>query len=380
MGTIRLLADKHIYQITRHLPASVYLELYDPDTGIPPEAATFDALLVRTVTKVNEQTLQNTGRLRWIGTASAGTDHLDTAYLHNKGIVTGSAAGCNARAVAEYVITMLLFVAWKRGWDPTKKSVGIVGVGNVGSAVDTALRKLGMTTICYDPPRSVREPSFETSTLDKVLSADILTLHLPYSEDGDDATINWLSLDRLASRDRTLLIQASRGGTADETAILRQLENGGLKDAVIDVWKAEPDFNLSLADRALIATPHIAGYSEQAKIAATCLALDSMFVALGIDFRCSTNSKTHSETHTSIEPFDAKIFMSGQFPLSEAILDEFIAYDTALREIRSISVSEDRKKRFRELRTLMPYRNEYNNLNESISDDPANELLRYLLL
>jgi len=380
MGTIRLLADKHIYQITRHIPASVYLELYDPDTGIPPDALAFDALLVRTVTKVNEQSLPNTGRLRWIGTASAGTDHLDTTYLHNKGIVTGSAAGCNARAVAEYVVTMLLFSAWKRRWDPSRKSVGIIGVGHVGSTVDAVLRKLGISTIAYDPPRSFREPGFLTATLEEVLSADILTLHLPYTDYGDDATINWLSLDRLASRDRTLLIQASRGGTADETAILRQLENGGLNDAVIDVWKAEPDFNLPLADRALVATPHIAGYSEQAKIAATCLALDAMFVALGIDFRCSSNRRTRTMTQTAIEPFDAKILMRSQFPLSEAILDEFIAYDTALRQIRLISRSEDRKKRFRELRTLMPYRNEYNNLNESISDDPANELLRYLLL
>jgi len=379
MGTIRLLADKHIYQLSKHIPANVELELYDPDAGIPDNAHTFDALLVRTVTPVNEQTLADTGQLRWIGTASAGTDHIDATYFHHKGIVIGSAAGCNARAVAEYVVTMLLYAAWKRSWDPKQKSVGIVGVGHVGSAVDAALRKLGMTTICYDPPRSIRDSGFTSSTLEEVLSADILTLHLPYTIDGIDATRNWLSLERLAYRERTLLIQASRGGTADEDAILRQLENGHLQDAIIDVWKSEPDFNLILADRALIATPHIAGYSEQAKLAATCLALDSMFSALDIDFR-STNHALKTESHLNYIPFDGqKLIASAHFPLSDALLSEFLSYDKELRLIRRIVETDDRKKRFRQLRTIMPYRNEYNFLDESSIDDPNNEILRYLL-
>lgn len=379
-----LLADRHIYRLEDMLPDGADLELYEPADGIPPNVGDFDGLFVRTVTRVDAETLPSPGRLRWVGTASAGTDHLDAEYLASLGIRVASSAGCNARAVAEYVATMMLWTAWKRGWNPQEQRVGIVGVGHVGSQVHRMLSGLAVGTVCYDPPRALRDPSFVSAGLDELLEADILTLHLPRVYAGPWRTMGWLDAGRLRSRKRTMVIQASRGGIADEAALLDALRDGAVADAVVDVWTDEPSFHLGLLERAVVATPHIAGYSEQAKVAATRIALDDWLQSVGLpsavaDATPLSGTEPVAISDPSPEPSVLPSLLRGDiFPLPAELLEAFFWYDRDLRSAAGFSAEDERRRRFRDLRTVTPYRTEYPSLDPTPQSSGEWPLLRLL--
>jgi erythronate-4-phosphate dehydrogenase len=369
----RLLADEHVYELHSSCSNSIEVQTYDPDLGIPSDAGKYDALLVRTVTKVNSQTLPDTGKLRWVGTASAGMDHLDIPWLESKGIAVGSAAGCNARAVAEYVITMMMVVAYREGWDPWKEKLGIVGVGHVGSALHTLSTGLGLKTVLYDPPRALREPGFVSATIDEVLDTSMLSLHVPLISHGEWETRYWLNADRIFRTKRRLVIQASRGGIVDEQSLKKALTSGWIQSAIVDVWDHEPNFDPELVELAAIATPHVAGYSKQSKLLATQLALNHLQTTL------------HPSTHHPLPPHPSTLqsstlqsspFPSSPFPSSplqlfnlhpsplppSTLLADFLIYDRELREIAKQQDAEQRAYLFRQLRIAYPYRDEYPNM------------------
>lgn len=364
----RLLADRHIHRLAEMLPPEVEVELYEPSNGLPDSAGDFDGLFVRTVTRVDAETLPDPGRLRWIGTASAGTDHLDIDYLSSLGVRTASSAGCNARAVAEYVATMLLWTAWKRGWNPQDHRVGIVGVGHVGTQVQQMLSSLAVGTVCYDPPRALQDPSFASASLEELLEADILTLHLPKVPVGPWRTVGWLDAGRLLAKKRLLVIQASRGGIADEAALLGALESGGVADAVVDVWDGEPSFNVPLLQRSLVATPHIAGYSEQAKLAATRIALHDWLQSVGLPPLAAPSAPRFTSRVDGPPAASslAELLQRGHFPLPTDLLDAFLWYDRDLRLAARAADETERRRRFRDLRTVTPYRTEYREQPEQV--------------
>ncbi len=357
----RLLADKHIYLLKELVPDSFELHMFDPDLGIPSNAGDFDALLLRTVTKLNPKTLPDPGRLKWVGTASAGFDHIDIAWLKEIGIAVGFAAGCNARAVAEYVLTTAIYTAKKRGWNFKGKKLGIVGAGFVGTTTANMAFDLGIPVVVYDPPRTLREHHFTSATLEEVLGCDMLSLHTPLIESGPFTTKGWLDTEKLFTQKRTLLIQASRGGVADESAVLTALEQGYLGDAVIDVWQDEPDVNSLLLDRAIIGTPHIAGYSNQAKRLATQMAVDDMIRCLEGGIPIHPDSVERPAIRTSTEPHISidNILNANNDLLPAGLLDDFLGYDRSLRSSMGLADITDRVKEFRRLRTKLPYRDEY---------------------
>lgn len=273
---IHAAADQNLYKIKELIPPNVHLHLYDPSNGIP-NLQGLDALLVRTVTHLNAETLPHIpSTLRFIGTASSGTDHLDNEYLGSKGITLSSANGCNARSVAEYVMTALLL--WKEKYNPDKSfgKVGVVGAGKAGSAVIDLLSDFDIECVAYDPPREVRDPGFSSASLDEVLGCNILTFHVPLNRKGEHSTFHWLDRSKFESQNYKLIINASRGGVVNEKALLEAKKQGKVKNFILDVWEDEPDFNTHVADQAFIATPHIAGYSEQAKINATKMVCDDL--------------------------------------------------------------------------------------------------------
>lgn len=236
-----------------------------------------DALITRTRTRVDARLLDGID-CRFVATATIGTDHIDTAWCRANGVTVVNAPGCNAPAVAQYVLSSILHIS---PGDFRTKTLGIVGVGHVGSIVDRWARSIGMTTLLCDPPRADREGSAAFVDMEQIAAeADIVTFHTPLTRDGRYPTFH-LCDDRFLSvaRRSPLIINAARGAVVDTAALLR---HRGLPAPVIDCWENEPQISAELLARAFVATPHIAGYSRQGKIRATRMAVDALCRHFGL--------------------------------------------------------------------------------------------------
>jgi erythronate-4-phosphate dehydrogenase len=230
-----------------------------------------NVLLVRSVTQVNEKLLAGSA-VRFVGTATIGFDHIDLDYLQQQGIGFASSPGSNATAAAEYVISALLIIAEQQGFQLRDKTVGIIGCGNVGSRVLTKLKALEVDCIIHDPPLLEKNSRLDYVDLESVLSADIITLHLPFSKTGCHPTYHLVNTDFLAKlRKDVILVNTSRGAVVDETALLETLAAHPAMTVILDVWKNEPLINPLLLQRAALGTPHIAGYSFDGKVRGTSM-------------------------------------------------------------------------------------------------------------
>ncbi|NWC64025.1 4-phosphoerythronate dehydrogenase PdxB [Cedecea sp. P7760] len=242
-----------------------------PGRPIPVEALTdADALMVRSVTKVNAELLAGKG-IKFVGTATAGTDHVDEAYLQSAGVAFSAAPGCNAIAVVEYVFSSLLMLAERDGFELKDRTVGIVGVGNVGSRLQARLEAWGVRTLLCDPPRADRGDEGDFVALEALVQdADIITFHTPLFKSGDYKTLH-LADEALISRLKpgAILINACRGPVVDNAALLKCLKAGQELSVVLDVWEPEPDLNVELLGKVDIGTSHIAGYTLEGKARGT---------------------------------------------------------------------------------------------------------------
>jgi len=228
-----------------------------------------EVLLVRSVTQVNEKLLMGSA-VRFVGTATIGLDHIDLNYLEEQGIGFAYAPGCNAIAVSEYLLSALLIMAERQGFQLRDKTVGIIGCGNVGSRVFHKMKALGVNCLLYDPPLSEKPAKFNFVDLDTVLSADIITLHVPLEKTGLYPTYRLVNADFLAKlREDVILINTSRGGIIDEAALIETLASRPQMSVLLDVWENEPNINPLLLQRAALGTPHIAGYSFDGKVRGT---------------------------------------------------------------------------------------------------------------
>ena len=228
-----------------------------------------DVLLVRSVTQVDRQLLEGSP-VRFVGTCTIGTDHLDLDYFAEAGIAWSSAPGCNARGVVDWVLGSLLALADVHGAKLAERRYGVIGAGQVGGRLVDVLRGLGWDVRVCDPPRAAVEGG-DFRSLEKVLrECDVISLHTPLTRDGDNPTRHLIDAERLkALRPGTWLINASRGGVVDNTALRVHLESGANLDVALDVWEGEPEVNVRLAELCRIATPHIAGYSLDGKLRGT---------------------------------------------------------------------------------------------------------------
>ncbi len=228
-----------------------------------------DLLLVRSVTRVDRELLDGTA-VKFVGTCTIGTDHLDLDYLEQAGIDWASAPGCNARGVVDYVLGSLLALAELRGDTLAQRSYGVVGAGEVGGRLVEAMRGLGWDVRVCDPPRQAREAGGFVS-LDEVLAeCDVVSLHTPLNMGGDWPTFHLFDQERLSNlRPGAWLINASRGAVVDNVALRDVLLQRPDIDAVLDVWEGEPQVDVELAGLCRIATPHIAGYSLDGKLRGT---------------------------------------------------------------------------------------------------------------
>jgi len=236
-----------------------------------------DAMVIRTRTKCNESLLRGSS-VKMIATATIGTDHIDMEYCRASGITVYNSAGCNAGGVVDYVFSALFGTASRKSIPLTGATIGIVGVGSVGSRVEQAARSLGFKVLLNDPPREAQEGSTQFVSLDTLLaSSDIVTLHVPLNANTRGmANAEFFQKMRLGA----FFINASRGEVVVDEDLIEAIPKLG--PVVIDTWNGEPNVNLQLMNLVDIATPHIAGYSYQGKQKGTMMAVRSVARFFGI--------------------------------------------------------------------------------------------------
>lgn len=240
-----------------------------------------DALLVRSVTRVGRELLEGS-RVRFVGTATSGVDHVDVEWLRERGIGFADAAGSNSRSVAEWFHAVLFRWLVERGRSLAGLSVGVVGCGRIGSMVADALERLGVRVARYDPPLEERGGGGRWSSWDDVLACDVVTAHVPLVAGGRHPTWHLFGEEFFRSFRGGLFVNASRGPVCDNRALRRALDSGGF-DAVLDVWEGEPVPDAELIRRVFLGTPHVAGYSFDGKLAGTLMVRDALLRHFGLD-------------------------------------------------------------------------------------------------
>lgn len=251
--SLELLADEVVYLKGSSITAS--------------DVRDADALIVRTRTYCNEQLLAGSS-VQFVATATIGYDHLDTDYLQRAGIQWMNCPGCNAGSVAQYVRSVLILLCRQRGVVPANTTLGIVGCGHVGQKVRQVAIEMGFHVLVSDPPLGMH--------CDLRL-CDIITYHVPLTHTGPYPTWHMADEQFFQSLARIpIIINTSRGAVVDNDALLCALNNGKVRDSVLDVWEGEPSVNPDLLERVFIGTPHIAGYSTDGKVNADNMVIQGL--------------------------------------------------------------------------------------------------------
>ena len=318
-----------------------------------------DLLAIRSTTRVNRALLEGSP-VRFVGTATIGTDHLDIPYLEQAGIVWCSAAGCNANSVSEYITAALLNLGQRHAFALEGLTVGVVGVGNVGRRVVQKMGALGLRVLLNDPPRERAGDGGPFVSLETILAqSDIVTVHVPLSKTGPDRT--WHLADAAffsQMKAGSIFIDAARGAVVDTQALLQALATGRPRHAVLDTWEGEPAYRLDALDRVDLATPHIAGHSYEGKVMGTVLVYREA---------CRFLRVPASWSHESLMPPPPvpAITVDAAGRADEAVLHEVVrqVYDIAADDhrFRETAVTDEtqRANHFDRLRRDYPERREF---------------------
>lgn len=254
-----------------------------------------EVLVIRTRTRCDAALLEGTS-VRMIAIAAIGVDHIDFDYCNRRGIEVHNAQGCNAGGVMQYVLSAIYGVASRKGISLDGATMGIIGVGNVGTTVAAAAARLGFRLLLCDPPRAASEPDGGFCSLDYLLeNSQIVTMHTPL----DESTRRMADASFFAKmRPGTIFVNTSRGEVVDDNALkAARPKLGGL---VIDTWNDEPDVDAELVDMTDIATPHIAGYSFQGKLNAAAAAVRCVAERYGIEALMDYDPDPEAEHHKPV--------------------------------------------------------------------------------
>ncbi len=327
--------------------------------------ADVDVLLVRSVTRVDRELLEGSS-VRFVGTCTIGTDHLDLDYLDEAGISWASAPGCNARGVVDYVLGSLLALAEGEGVELKHRRYGVIGAGEVGGRLVEVLRGMGWDVRVCDPLRQANELG-EYVDLEKILrECDVISLHTPLTLDGEHSTFHLLDFNRLERlRPGTWLINAARGAVVDNSALREQLARRTDIQAVIDVWEGEPQVDVELAELCWIATPHIAGYSLDGKLRGTAQIYQAFCDSKGLEPKVQLAALMPTPPLRSLS-FDASVTPGDLLAtICRAVYDPR-RDDAAFR--RSLGTDEEQRRiEFDQLRKYYPPRREVDGLQIEIS-------------
>lgn len=311
-----------------------------------------DAIITRTRTICNEKLLAGS-LVRFIASATIGFDHIDANYCKKAGIAWTNAPGCNSKSVEQYIASALMVMADKKGITLSDKTIGIVGVGNVGSKVARISEIFGMKVLLNDPPRARNEGANGFVELDEILEkADIITIHVPLIMDGVDQTFH-LADDAFFAKAKKnpVFINSCRGEVAVKEALKTAIRSGQASGAVIDCWENEPDIDTELLNLIDLGTPHIAGYSKDGKAKGTSMSVQavSKFFGLGIDnWECTDIELPSGSTVIEID---------GQNKTDQQILSEAILATYDIRD--DDQAFRDSVGSFEKLRGDYPVRREF---------------------
>lgn len=314
-----------------------------------------DVLLVRSVTQVNSRLLKDS-KVRFVGSATIGTDHVDLAYLKSANISFAHAPGCNAEAVVQYDLSVMcrLMPDWQA------KTVGIIGCGNVGGKLYQRLSALGVSCKVYDPFLTAHSNA-DLVEFDALYGCDILCLHTPITRDSKFPTYHLFNdkvLERL--KPEALLINAGRGAVVDNKALLAHLRQGARLQVALDVWESEPQVDLDLMALVALATPHIAGHSHEGKANGTTMVFEAFLKAEGL-----TSNRPHPA-------FDKYKQLGIVEDLQSAVLTSYdvMADDRRMREtLGNLIDPKAVGEQFDLLRKHYPVRREFNHYSITNADD-----------
>ena len=328
-----------------------------------------DALIIRTRTKCSSQLLKGSS-VRIIASATIGYDHIDTQWCESENIRWVNAPGCNSGSVMQYIIASLFHMAAKNSLDLRSMTLGVVGVGNVGSRVVKAAKAIGMNVLQNDPPRKRREGLKDFIQLDKLLElSDIVTIHVPLKTDGHDKTRYLINSRNLAEmKSDSILINTSRGEVVDNRALLATLSRDQIGGAVIDVWEGEPEADPGLIKLVDIATPHIAGYSVDGKANATVIAVREVAEMLHLPLN-------HWEPESLPQPQDPVIDLTLNTGRRTAAELAGIAVNKTYPLAEDDSLFRKQPLKFEFLRDNYRVRREFNSYFVKVEDDDAREVL-----
>lgn len=280
---MRILADENIPCVREAFGAWGPVETLAGDAIAPETVRDADVLLVRSVTRVNEALLAGSP-VQFVGSATSGTDHVDVQYLASRGIGFCDAPGSNADAVAQYGIAALHAVAERLDCAASDLSIGIVGVGQVGSRLSRLCEALGMAVVWNDPPLAQESGDPRYQPLEAALACDVVSLHVPLLHGGRFRTAEMIDDAFLeAMRPGSVLINTCRGAVVDEEALKRALDADRLGACVLDVWRNEPRIDAALLERVTFGTPHVAGYSVEGKLRGTQMIHDGLAAMMGVE-------------------------------------------------------------------------------------------------
>ncbi len=322
-----------------------------------------EILLVRSVTVVNQSLLEGSS-VRFVGSATAGTDHIDLDYLDKNGIQFAHSPGCNAEAVVQYALSV--FSRLKPQWQQSR--VGIVGCGNVGGRLYQKLVKLGVECCVYDPFLTASKIP-DLVEFNQLLDCDIISLHTPLTTDGQFPThhmFNQQVLERL--KPNSLLINAGRGAVIDNLALINRIKQSDGFQAALDVWESEPKINTDLLDLVSIATPHIAGYSTEGKIRGTSMLYDVL---------CQSYLDAESEQPASVSLNDKTASIETAGKALNQLLLECYNINADDQRMRQALTQSDIGQAFDQLRKNYPQRREYSHYRLD-TDSPISHQLKIL--
>ena len=304
-----------------------------------------DALIVRTRTKCNKELLEGSN-VRFIATATIGFDHIDTDYCASRKITWQNAPGCNSSSVEQYVLAALLVLSAEKNFTLAGSTIGIIGVGYVGTKIKRIAKLLGMNILLNDPPRERQEGRSSFVTLERIIQeSDIISFHVPLIITGQDKTFHMVNNKFLNDlRKKVHLINTSRGEVIEEKALKNAIVSGKLGSVVLDVWEKEPLVDKDLLEMVNIATPHIAGYSLDGKANGTKMSVKALnsFFNLGLENWSPDDIPM---------PLDNKIILDAagknlEVIIKEAVLKTYNILDDDAKFRKSISSFEEQREHY----------------------------------
>jgi len=364
---MKIIADANIPFVKECFSSIGEVTVIDGREMTPWLVADADILLVRSITPVGADLLAGSN-VRFVGTATIGFDHIDVDFLARNNIGFASAPGSNANSAAEYVIAGLLEIGQKYALDLEGRSIGIIGVGNVGGRVAKKCAAMGMEVYLNDPPLKRQTGDEKFLPLEGLFDCDFITLHTPLTFEGPDKTYHLADEQFFKSlKERCVFVNASRGGVVDSGALKSAIKSGRLRAVVLDVWENEPDIDIELLKMVDIGTPHIAGYSLDGKVAGMIMVYNAA---------CK---------YFDMEPkFDMKDFLPEpavpELRVDPNITNEQDALLAAVQKIYRIDkddtrlrrmldkLAEDRGRHFDNLRKNYPVRREFQNTSVIVKD------------